>query len=70
MLLAKIVKLLDRTRKVFEIVIDAELESPAEATVDKSIIASEHKDNLWTKFLGMKVEELTTEVGNFEGKIK
>ena len=45
-LLTKIVKLPNRIRKAFKIVIDAELESPAEATVDKSIIASGHKDNL------------------------
>ena len=68
-LLTKIVKLSDRTRKAFEIFINAELESTAEATVDKCIIASGHKDNLWTKLLGMRVEELTTEVDSLKEKL-
>ena len=68
-LLNKIVKLPDRPGKTFEVVIDAELESPAEATVDKSIIASKHKDNLWKKLLGMRVEELTTEVDSLKKKL-
>ena len=68
--MTKIVKLPDRTRKAFEIIIDAELESPAEATVDKSIIASGHKDNLWMKLLGMSVEELTTEVDSLKEKLR
>ena len=68
-LLNKIVKLPDHTRKVFEVVIDAELESPAETTVDESIIASGLKDNLWTKLLGMRVEEVTTEVDSLKEKL-
>ena len=68
-MLTGIVKLPDYTRKAFEIVIDAELESSAEATVDKSIKASGHKDNLWTKLLGMRIEELTTEVESLKEKL-
>ena len=43
-LLTKIVKLPGHTKKAFEIVIDAELKSTAEATVDKIIIVSGHTD--------------------------
>ena len=67
-LLNKIVLLPDRTRKAIEVVIDARLESPAEATVDRSIIASGCEDNLWKKLLGMRVEELTTEVDSLKEK--
>ena len=68
-LLNKIVKLPDHTRKSFEIVINAEVENPAEATTVRNIVAPEHKNNLWTKLLGARVEELTTEVESLKRKL-